>query len=113
VTRRPLENTGRQAVCTPAARFALLDSVDDMDLYAEVNEMGARQHYTTSEMAGQLGVPAWRLRRELEILELAGKVRLDRAAHYRLIPADQVEAVKEWLRERGLLTEVVAATAAG
>jgi hypothetical protein len=56
----------------------------------------------TAELARWAALPGWRLRRELEYAETAGVVRVARVGHYRLVPEDQLPALRAWLERRGL-----------
>lgn len=58
---------------------------------------------TTGDLEDQTGLPQHRLRRELEILELAGRMRFARVAGARVIRPEQVAEIMDWLRQRGLL----------
>jgi hypothetical protein len=68
--------------------------------------MPKQQHYSMAEAARDLAVPPWRLRRECEILELAGTMQFERLAHLRIIRAEQLPQLRAWLERRGLLSTV-------
>jgi hypothetical protein len=70
-----------------------------------VSVAAEQQHFTAAELARRFGLPAWRVRRELEVMELAGKLRRGRAGQCLLVYAHQLPAVEAWLRERGFLAD--------
>ena len=59
--------------------------------------------FGVAELAARWGLKPWKLRREVELLATSGRQQFRRVAGLWLIAEGQLDALADWLRERGLL----------
>jgi hypothetical protein len=64
---------------------------------------GVATVHGVAQLAARYGIAAWRLRREIELLNTSGRVVFLRVSGRWMVREDQLAELVEWLRERGLV----------